>query len=63
MTLGLLSILAAESAGEGEQSFFAGIAEAWNEGGWPMYPIALALPRGPSKWRRYCLLTTTRHRG
>ena len=40
MTLGMLSILAAEAAGEGEQSFFGGIAEAWNEGGWPMYLIA-----------------------
>jgi len=36
----MLSILAAEASGEGEQSFFGGIAEAWNEGGWPMYLIA-----------------------
>ena len=46
MTLGMLSILAAESAGEGEESFFAGIASSWNEGGWPMYPIALVFVVG-----------------
>ena len=46
MTLGMLSILAAEAASEGEQSFFGGIAEAWNEGGWPMYPIALVFVVG-----------------
>jgi len=46
MTLGMLSILA-EAAGDGEsQSFFGGIAEAWNEGGWPMYPIAMVFVVG-----------------
>src|SRR3954454_20148225 len=45
MTLGTL-ILAAEAASEGEQSFFGGIAEAWNEGGWPMYPIAMVFVVG-----------------
>src|SRR3990167_8467040 len=46
MTLGMLSILATEAASEGEQSFFAGIAESWNEGGWPMYPIAMVFVVG-----------------
>lgn len=46
MTLGQLGILAAEAAGEGEQGLFAGIAESWNEGGWPMYPIALVFVVG-----------------
>jgi len=41
MTLGLLSILASEAAEGGESAgTFARIAEAWNEGGWGMYPIA-----------------------
>ena len=46
MTLGQLSILAAEAAGEGDGSFFGGIADSWNEGGWPMYPIALVFVCG-----------------
>jgi biopolymer transport protein ExbB/TolQ len=42
MTLGNLGILAAEAAGEaGDHGFFGGIAAAWIEGGWGMYPIAL----------------------
>lgn len=41
MTLGLLSILASEAAEGGESAgTFTRIAEAWNEGGWGMYPIA-----------------------
>lgn len=41
MTLGLLSILANEAAEGGESAgMFTRIAEAWNEGGWGMYPIA-----------------------
>lgn len=48
MTLGQLSILAAEAAAEGggEKGFLEGIAESWNEGGWPMYPIALVFVVG-----------------
>jgi biopolymer transport protein ExbB len=46
MTLGSLIFLATEAAAEGEQSFFAGVAEAWNEGGWPMYPIAMVFVIG-----------------
>lgn len=48
MTLGQLSILAAEAASEGggEKGFLEGIAESWNEGGWPMYPIALVFVIG-----------------
>ena len=46
MTLGQLTILAAEAAGEGEESFFGGIAASWNEGGWPMYPIAMVFVVG-----------------
>ena len=44
MMLGQLGILAADTAdtaAEGGAGFFEGIANAWNEGGWPMYPIAL----------------------
>jgi biopolymer transport protein ExbB/TolQ len=41
MTLGLLSILAEAAEGGGEGGgMFSRIAEAWNEGGWGMYPIA-----------------------
>jgi biopolymer transport protein ExbB/TolQ len=39
MTLGNLMILASEAA-EGDASWFARVADAWNEGGWGMYPIA-----------------------
>ena len=39
----VLSVLAAEVVDEG---VFAGIAEAWGEGGWPMYPIALVFITG-----------------
>lgn len=46
MTLAQLSILAAEAGGGEDQGFFAGIAEAWTEGGWPMYPIAIVLVFG-----------------
>lgn len=46
MTLGMLSMLATEAAGEGEESFFGGIASSWNEGGWPMYPIAIVFVIG-----------------
>ena len=47
MTLGLLGILANEAAGgEGEGGVFAGIAASWNEGGWPMYPIAMVFVIG-----------------
>ncbi len=47
MTLGQLWILAANAAAEGgEQGFFGEIAQSWEEGGWPMYPIALVLVIG-----------------
>lgn len=46
MTLGQLTILANEAAGEGEHGFFGGIAASWNEGGWGMYPIALCFVVG-----------------
>lgn len=46
MTLGQLIILANEGGGEGEHGFFGGIAASWNEGGWGMYPIALAFVVG-----------------
>jgi biopolymer transport protein ExbB/TolQ len=46
MTLGQLTILANEAAGEGEHGFFGGIAASWNEGGWGMYPIALCFVIG-----------------
>ncbi len=43
MTLASLAsmVLASEGGGEGEASLFARIADAWVEGGWGMYPIAL----------------------
>ena len=41
MTLGQLLILGvAEGEGGGSEGFFGKIADAWNEGGWGMYPIA-----------------------
>lgn len=40
MTLGLLSILAEAEGGGESAGMFSRIAEAWNEGGWGMYPIA-----------------------
>lgn len=44
MTLGLLNILA-EAGAEGG-GFFSEIAASWNEGGWPMYPIAMTFVVG-----------------
>lgn len=45
--LGLLSIVtAADGGAERGNGFFAGIAEAWVEGGWGMYPIAFFLVIG-----------------
>lgn len=47
MTLGQLAILATEAAEGGEsQGTFGGIAAAWNEGGWGMYPIAFFMVIG-----------------
>lgn len=48
MTFGQLNILAqaAASEGGGSNTFFGNIAESWNEGGWPMYPIALVFVVG-----------------
>ena len=39
----VLSVLAAEVVDEG---VFTGMAEAWGEGGWPMYPIAAVFITG-----------------
>ncbi len=41
--MALSHFLAAEVA---DESFFSSIAEAWGEGGWPMYPIALVFIAG-----------------
>jgi len=47
MTLGQLGILAQEHGGGGEgQGLFAGMAAAWTEGGWGMYPIAFFMVIG-----------------
>jgi biopolymer transport protein ExbB len=39
MSLQTLALLAAETSGD--ESFFAAVAESWQAGKWPMYPIAL----------------------
>ncbi|MBL8910127.1 MAG: MotA/TolQ/ExbB proton channel family protein [Archangium sp.] len=40
-------LLAAEAvASTSEESFFGAIAASWNEGGWPMYPIAFVFVAG-----------------
>ena len=41
-------LLAAEAASTAtpDESFFGAIAASWNEGGWPMYPIALVFVAG-----------------
>lgn len=47
MTLGQLSILAAEEHGGGEGGgVFSSMAAAWTEGGWGMYPIAFFMVVG-----------------
>ncbi|MFZ5443601.1 MAG: MotA/TolQ/ExbB proton channel family protein, partial [Myxococcota bacterium] len=46
MMLGLLNILANEAAGGEGGGFFSEVAASWNEGGWPMYPIALTFVTG-----------------
>ena len=43
--MGHLPFAAAELGGS-DAGFLAGIAEAWSEGGWPMYPIALVFVVG-----------------
>lgn len=46
MMLGQLGILAAETADAEGGGFFEGVAQAWTEGGWPMWPIAMILVVG-----------------
>jgi biopolymer transport protein ExbB len=45
MSLQNLALLAAEGGGS-EEGVFASIANSWNEGGWPMYPIAFVFVIG-----------------